>query len=437
MAQRIRTAKTLAQRIDLSYFTRPHPLRHWLLVVSAAVPAAALLWIAGTAAAGSRAPFSSGPLAAAHHVFADRCERCHVPETGRFAARVTDQACATCHAAPGHKTNQAFTPACASCHVDHRGPVRLAATSDASCTQCHGDLKTTDGAVTVATAVGAFAEDHPEFRARRTGADGGGDPAALRFNHAVHMTPDLRGPDGANVTLACATCHTPAEPAARAGRGDRRGGLMRPITYAQDCASCHALHFDPLVDAQAPHDTPELVRTFVDAELRRFITANPEQVGRAEPARGRIPENFPEPFPPTGARTVPEWIAARTSAVESYLWTRTCAECHTIRPGGPGGAGGAGSVPQIAPTAMTSSWMPHARFDHRTHQLATCASCHEGAATSTDTSEVLVPSISTCRQCHNDSRRSAVARCDVCHEYHDWTRPMPAPAGFEMQQLAR
>jgi mono/diheme cytochrome c family protein len=258
----------------------------------------------------------------------------------------------------------------------------------------------------------------------------------LRFNHAVHMKPDLRGAGGEGVTLACATCHTPAEPA----RGGRTGGLMRPIAYKQDCASCHPLFFDPLIDAQAPHDKPELVHAFVDAELRRFIAANPAQVGRAEPVRGRIPENFPDPFPATPARTAPEWIAARTSAVESYLWTKTCSECHTITgAGGAGEAGEAGTerLPQITPTAMKSGWMPHARFDHRTHQLATCASCHEGAAASTETSDVLVPAIATCRRCHNDTRRSAEARCYLCHDYHDWTKPAPAPAGFELRELTR
>src|SRR6187401_1675415 len=110
MAQRARTAKTLAQRIDLSYFKRQHPLRHWRFIVSVAAPVAAIVWIAGMAAAGSRAPYSSGPLATAHHVFTDRCERCHVGQAGALSASVTDTACLSCHGAPAHKESQVFTP---------------------------------------------------------------------------------------------------------------------------------------------------------------------------------------------------------------------------------------------------------------------------------------------------------------------------------------
>lgn len=428
MAQRTRTAKSLAQRIDLSYFKRRHPLRRWRAIVSIAAPAAALLWIAGMAAAGSKATFNSGPLAPAHQVFTDRCERCHVRVAGHFSAAVADTACVACHAAPAHRVNQTSTPPCASCHADHRGAITLAATDDAACTSCHRDLKTSDGKATVLASVGAFASGHPEFAAKRGDSK---DTAVLRFNHAAHMKENLRGPDGGSVTLACATCHVPIDPSGRGG-GDRSGGLMRPIEYKRDCASCHALYFDPLIDAQVPHDKTDVVHAFVDARLRQFIAANPQQMGKAEPVRGRIPVNFPDPFPPTVAKNSTEWVSARTTAVESYLWKKTCAECHALTAGANGASG---APPQTVPTAMRASWMPHARFDHRAHQLATCVSCHAGAATSTETSDVLVPAIATCRQCHDGMRRSADARCSACHDYHDWLRPAQAPAGFPIEAI--
>ena len=52
MAGRTRTAKALAQRIDLNYFKRPHPFRRLKLVLSIAVPSAVLLWLGGNAAGG-------------------------------------------------------------------------------------------------------------------------------------------------------------------------------------------------------------------------------------------------------------------------------------------------------------------------------------------------------------------------------------------------
>ena len=174
---------------------------------------------------------------------------------------------------------------------------------------------------------------------------------------------------------------------------------MRPVTFQRDCSYCHALYFDPLIDAQVPHDKTSVVDAFVERELRQFIAANPRQIGRVEPLRGRIPVNFPEPaLPPTVARNAEEWVDARTTAVEDYLWTKTCAQCHRM-------TASADAILQIVPTAIPVSWMPRARFDHRAHQLATCTSCHTTAAASTETTDVLVPPLATCQQCHNDSRR--------------------------------
>jgi len=435
---RTRTTKALAQRIDLNYFKRPHPFRSWKLGLSVAVPAVALLWLAGMAAGGSRAPYSSGPVAAAHQVFGEKCERCHVTQARAFRAHVTDNMCASCHDAPQHKPNQTFTPTCASCHLEHRGAISLAATSSRECEQCHLDLKTTTGRLTVAPTVGAFNDGHPEFAALRlpAGAASGakaGDPAVLKFNHEVHMKTDLRGPSGPT-RLECSTCHEPPSPGLRRpGSGDRMG----PVTYAKNCASCHALYFDPLIDAVAPHDAPEKVHAMVVQSLRQFVATNPGQIGRPDPVRGRIAVNFPEPMRPV--RNAAEWVEARTATVERLLWSKTCAECHTleVRRAGlvrrPGLASQDPALPRVVPTNVRVRWMPHARFDHRPHQMASCVSCH-AAQTSRETSDVLMPSIATCQQCHTPTR-GAESRCFECHEYHDWAAAKPAKPGFDLPQL--
>jgi hypothetical protein len=446
MAGRTRTAKALAQRIDLNYFKRPHPFRRLKLILSIAVPAAVLLWLGGNAAGGSKAPYSSGPVAASHQVFGDKCERCHVTQVRAFRAHVTDNMCVSCHDAPQHKSNQTFTPACASCHVEHRGAVRLAATADRDCEQCHRDLNSTTGRLTVAKTVGAFndahlrrgfgGQAHPEFVAKR---DGFKDAAVLKFNHEVHMKADLRGPKGAT-QLECATCHTAAAAAPVAARS-RRTDNMAPIRYARDCASCHPLFFDPLIDAVAPHDTPEKVHAMVTQSLREFIAENPAQIGRPDPVRGRIPVNFPEAMRPV--RSTGDWIEARTENVERLLWSKTCAECHTIVDRRPGLADDVrrpglalrdpAPLPQVVPTNIPTGWMPRARFDHASHQLTSCTSCH-AATTSRLTSDVLMPSIDTCQQCHKPSR-GAESRCFECHEYHDWKTAKPAKPGFNLDQL--
>jgi hypothetical protein len=419
MAGRTRTAKALAQRIDLNYFKRSHPFRRLKMVLSIAVPAAVLLWLGANAAGGSKAPYSSGPVASAHQVFGDKCERCHVTQARAFRAHVTDNMCVSCHDAPQHKSNQTFTPTCASCHVEHRGAVRLAATADRDCEQCHRDLNTTTGRLTVAKSVGALNDAHQEFAAKREGSK---DSAVLKFNHAVHMKSDLRGPKGAT-QLECAMCHTQAVSAPLAARA-RPTDNMSPVTYARDCASCHPLFFDPLIDAVAPHDTPAKVHAMVTQSLRQFIAKNPAQIGRPDPVRGRIPVNFPEPMRPV--RIAADWVEARTGNVERLLWSKTCAECHTIETG-------TAPLPRVVPTNIPTGWMPRARFGHASHQLTSCTSCH-AATTSRLTSDVLMPSIDTCQQCHKPSR-GAESRCFECHEYHEWKNAKPARPGFTLDQL--
>ena len=57
---RTRTTKKLAQRIDLEYFKRPSPLRHWRFLLSVALPAAALLWLAWYGVRADRRVYSAG-----------------------------------------------------------------------------------------------------------------------------------------------------------------------------------------------------------------------------------------------------------------------------------------------------------------------------------------------------------------------------------------
>jgi hypothetical protein len=320
--------------------------------------------------------------------------------------------------------------------MEHRGAVRLAATADRDCVQCHRDLNTTTGRLTVAKSVGALNDAHPEFAVRRSGSK---DSAVLKFNHEVHMKPDLRGPKGAT-QLECATCHTPAPSAARSRPGRRSLGEGGPtdnmalVTYARDCASCHPLFFDPLIDAVAPHDTPEKVHAMVTQSLREFIAKNPEQIGRPDPVRGRIPANFPEPTRPV--RNAADWVEARTGNVERLLWSKTCAECHTVETvSRPGLASQDPPFPRVVPTNIPTGWMPRARFDHAAHQLTGCTSCHAATA-SRLTSDVLMPPIATCQQCHKPSR-GAESRCFECHEYHEWKNAKPARPGFGLDQLVR
>jgi len=80
--------------------------------------------------------------------------------------------------------------------------------------------------------------------------------------------------------------------------------------------------------------------------------------------------------------------------------------------------------------------MQKAHFDHQAHRLVSCESCHAKAATSKETSDILMPGIETCQQCHKPGKEyAAEARCFECHNYHDWRQEKPVHGDRTIQQL--
>src|SRR4029079_4196040 len=69
-------------------------------------------------------------------------------------------------------------------------------------------------------------------------------------------------------------------------------------------------------------------------------------------------------------------------------------------------------------------WFTSSKFDHRAHRSMTCIDCHEQAKTSNNTSDVLLPGISNCVQCHAPQPKAgslaggAGTSCLACHDYH-------------------
>jgi hypothetical protein len=446
---RTRTTKKLAQRIDLDYFKRSSPLRRWQFVLSFAALALAILWIAWYGVRGDRRVYSAGNLSTAHAVLTKQCSSCHVSTLGFYDKKVIDQKCLACHDGPVHHETQAFTPSCASCHTDHRGAIRLAATSDATCTQCHANLATRGTATTFARTIGSFESNHPEFAAVRSERR---DPGTIQLNHYLHLQPYLLGANGNRVQMVCADCHRSAadaggpwpygdskiQPSASKNLSVDRTtnessipasprAYMEPATYAQTCAACHALQFDKRLADAVPHDRPEVIHTFVVAKLQAYIASHPQDL--------RVPRDpsrdLPEKAIPTDYRllTPPQWVAERAAEDEQLLWRKTCKQCHPLS------AGEGGALPTIAPSNITARYMPHANFDHSQHGLVDCASCHAAATASQQTSDVLLPGIATCRTCHHSGAEAAESRCFECHTYHDPTQRKPAHSKFSVTEL--
>lgn len=448
---RTRTTKKLAQRIDLDYFRRASPLRSWRLWLSIAAPALALVLVGWYGVRADRRVYSAGALASSHAVLTKQCSACHVSNLGFYDAKVIDQKCLACHDGAIHHITQEYTPSCASCHTDHRGTIRLAATSDANCTQCHADLTARGGAAGYARNVTSFEANHPEFAAVRPGSR---DAGTIQVNHYVHLQANLLGPNGARVQMVCSDCHrsaadsagpwpygesknqsTESSKAAAANENSAGAGMaapprayMAPATYAETCAACHTLQFDKSLADAVPHDKPEVVHAFVVAKLQAYIAVHPSDLRVARDPSRELPE---QPIPADYRLLTPaQWVAERIAQDEALLWRKTCKQCHTIV------AGADGALPKIAPSKTTSRYMMHANFDHSQHGLVDCAACHAAAAASQQSSDVLLPGIATCRACHHSGTEAAEARCFECHNYHDPAARKPAHSSFSLAQFA-
>jgi hypothetical protein len=446
---RTRTTKKLAQRIDLEYFKRPSPLRHWRFVLSVALPALAIVWLVWFAIRSDRRVYSAGRLSSAHAVLSKQCSACHLTQVGFFSEKTSDQKCLACHDGAIHHAAQEFAPTCASCHADHRGAIRLAATSDANCTQCHSNLTTRTGSTNFARNIQSFEGDHPEFAVLRLSNR---DPGTIQLNHYRHLQPNLLGPNGSRVQMVCADCHRSAadanqawpygdsqsqgtmamRDAANAARPDVISSVptrayMAPATYARTCAACHSLQFDKRLPDAVPHDKPEVIHPFIVAKLQAYIATHPAglRVPR-DPSR-----DLPEKAIPVDYRllTPQQWVSERTAEAEQLLWRKTCKQCHTLI------FDGGAALPKVVPSNITPRYMPHAKFDHSQHGLVDCASCHAGALTSQQSSDVLLPGIATCRSCHKPGTEAAESRCFECHAYHDPAQRKSAHSNFSLTEL--
>lgn len=442
MAGAERTTKKLAQRIDLNYFKRPHPFRRWRFWLSVAAPLMAILWLAWYGVAGNNRVYSGGRISPAHAVLATKCDACHLKMASSFSAKASDQACLSCHNGPIHHANQTFTPNCASCHEEHQGRMRLAATADASCTQCHANLRTTGAPTRFVRDIENFGSGHPEFAALRPGAV---DPGTIKLNHAVHMKRNLAGPNGP-VQLDCDDCHRPptstqawrfgsAQTAAIsiAQKSDLSVAIsarayMAPVTYAKHCVACHGLQFDKRFTESAPHDTPQVIHPFLVQKFQQYIATHPSELHEMGPDR-----TLPQRPLPVAVRvlTREQWVAERVSESEELLWRKTCKQCHALSIPGDGG------LPTVAKSNITARWMPHADFNHDRHQMLKCTECHAGALTSHETADILVPGIATCEKCHHSGSDGAESRCFECHTYHDWTKEKEVKGRLTLSGLGR
>jgi hypothetical protein len=376
--------------------------------------------------------WNSGPLSKAHQQLANNCAACHQAPF----EQVSNASCNSCHAGtPNHAHHKAVlaSPAfaeqkCTSCHLEHNGEQGLYPDFAPTCTSCHADPSPWPQAKLLP--VKDWNQSHPAFapqlakwdgknfvwQAQRQETEGRGQPLSedtgLKYPHDIHLKP-IQSPTGKQ-TLKCAACHTP----------DSDGVNFQPISMQKHCSECHKLDFDPASPNRVlPHGFPAEVKQVVFEywEARALHGGRKAQDVPPPIHTGllQIPGKAAYTPPATGGSTV-SWAHTQAQKTLRDLYeNRTCFYCHNVQKLGEGDYA-------IQPVNVQEVGIHDQSFNHSAHDTETCQSCHK-AETSKVSSDVLLPDIQNCRQCHDDSgnMQKTASPCGLCHEYH--VAPEAAP----------
>ncbi len=372
----------------------------------------------------SRDAWQAGELDSAHHFFGSDCNQCH-SEGFRW---VKDKDCQTCHKdTPAHADPVTFNlpelgeARCAHCHRDHNGNGGLVREDQALCADCHVGLAGASGGASTLDDIGDFGTAHPEFKVALPAWDaedrfapqrvelsaGLQERSGLKFPHELHLDPaGIQAPDG-DRTLACADCHRPQPGGAR----------MQPVEFESMCQSCHRLTFD-ITDPQreVPHGRiSEIFHMLDEFYARRALEGQVAEETAPQALRTR---RRPGQTVTTEERQLAlTWARDKSRQVGERLFNGgTCSVCHATGPGP--------SIEEpwkVAPVRVAGTWFPKSHFTHRKHTTMACADCH-AAETSEASSDLLLPDIANCRQCHageQGGRDRLQSGCIACHGYHE------------------
>jgi hypothetical protein len=368
--------------------------------------------------------FLAGPVNSVHASIANDCRACHTT----LFRRVPDEACIECHAVRRHTVESQHEvlgeTRCAACHLEHNEPPQLVNQHQELCAGCHADLP---AGVELQNAAD-FLDEHPDFKVNlkrpvklEDGTTGWqvdhlplaesaiADLSNLKFNHKVHLDPDgIVTPKGTRV-IECAECHS-LEPG---------GARMQAISMDEHCSACHALAFDPDEPTRAvPHgDADAVVQALIEYYSARLLGSDPDAVTQRVRRPGQRLSRTERDRVATEARTEALKVA------EDLFERRACVNCHTVTRTD-------GEIPwRVEPVQLTQLFFPHTSFSHASHDTDKkgCDNCHH-ATQSIDASDLLIPDIGVCRDCHGsgaaprNSSTQVASTCVMCHDFHFGTK---------------
>ena len=390
-----------------------------------------------TGAIKADAIWNPGPISSAHTNIGNQCQNCHA----KPFERVADKSCVACHKStgphiPAHKDLQNAVFAgerCATCHKEHQGEDSMKKVDAVGCETCHANVKAVAPTSNLPN-VGDFAKDHPDFRLtmkvnntadglqRFTHSPSLKENSGLKFPHDIHLSKrGVRSPNapkgsGTRVILQCDSCH----------ELDSAKVRFKPVRMEQACISCHQLGIDAQnATRQVPHDKPAVV---VQALRDRFsalaLEKNPSQVVTVN----TLLQGPQVTAAPSVSSTTTRWVQDKTAAAAIDMFENpkgTCLTCHAIERFSSEGVDG---LPrwEVQPVLSNAHWLPKSKFSHLQHANADCSSCH-AASLSKASSDILIPAIATCRDCHIGTQRQAlnvampdkvVSQCSSCHDFH-------------------
>ena len=390
--------------------------------------------------------WSSGSLSSAHAGLAMDCQSCH---TEAFVA-VRDESCVTCHKdvhdhadptrmklskAPldwdgkiSRQIADSFNRPggrCVECHTEHEGAGPMEDTKQQFCSSCHTDLNKRLTNTKIANA-GDFTKAHPQFKPLVITALGNPltkerisldqkpvEAGGLKFPHNAHLSKTngvarmagrLGKSYGFGQALQCKDCHVNTPDSVR----------FQPVDMERNCSMCHSLGIERIGDTVRTlrHGDPKMVV----ADLRAYYRAGgPYRARTQQVMEGRKrPGSYASTRPYYAYFGSVNYSRADSAIRSVFSKGGACYDCHTVF------APPSGSDDwQIQKVHQTSRYMMKGWFDHNAHKTETCASCHT-ANKSGNASDLLLPGIKTCRNCHGGEASNAdvPSSCAMCHSFH-------------------